>query len=104
MLGGLNEQLEREIRIVALAPLSAVRHGFGRVGFWRVKISDAEVVAWTGVELAMIALTLAALLRLGAAENASAGTIYAVPTYVFTLFEPDCGLPRQFLFRRERDE
>jgi ABC-type multidrug transport system fused ATPase/permease subunit len=88
----LNNRLEREVAIVAASPLRNVRRHFERLRVWRVRISDSEAWTWGAIELAMIALTVAALLRLAALPGVSAGLIYAVLAYVFSLYEAVYGL------------
>lgn len=91
----LNDRLEREVALIARAPDRAVRRHFAhRLRFWRVRISDAEAVAWGGIEVIQIALTLATLAVLaGTAEAATAGAIFAVLSYIWTYGEALGELP-----------
>ena len=91
----LNDRLEHEVALIARAPDRAVRRHFAhRLRFWRVRISDAEAVAWGGIEVIQIALTLATLAVLaGTAEAATAGAIFAVLSYIWTYGEALGELP-----------
>ncbi len=93
----LNDQLEREVDVVAARPAAAVARHFARLRGWRVRISNAEALTWGVVELAVIGLTVAALLRLtqGGADGAraTAGTIYAVLSYVLSFYQGVIDLP-----------
>jgi hypothetical protein len=86
LTGGLNNQLERAIRSVAASPLVAVQRHFNRLRYERVRISGAEGRTWTAINLVMVALTLAALLRLTAAKGVTATAIYAVLADVFKVY------------------
>lgn len=90
---GLNDRLEREVEIVTGRPLPLVRRHFERLRFWRVAISNAEAATWGIVELAVIALTAAVLLRLTSTEGVTAGAIYAVLAYVWSFHEAVNDLP-----------
>jgi ABC-type multidrug transport system fused ATPase/permease subunit len=91
--GALNDRLEREIAIVVGAPLRQVFRHFGKVRFWRVRISDAEARTWGLIELIMMVLTLGALLRLAGVDGATTGTIYAVLAYVWSLYDAINDMP-----------
>ncbi|WDD92729.1 ABC transporter six-transmembrane domain-containing protein [Burkholderia sp. FERM BP-3421] len=88
----LNNRLEREIGIVVHAPLRVVRRHFEKVRFWRVRISDAEARTWGAVDLVMMAFTFSVLLRIGHG-GATVGSIYAVLSYVWMLYEAVSQLP-----------
>jgi hypothetical protein len=92
---GLNDRYENEVRIVARAPLPAVRRHFLRLRWWQVRISDSEATAWGIIEFAAIVLTVAVLLHLTATPGITAGTIYAVLAYVFNLYEAASELPER---------
>ena len=93
----LNDQLEREVDVVAARPAAAVARHFARLAGWRVRISNAEALAWGVVELAVIGLTLAALVRVtrggAGAPAATPGTIYAVLAYVLSFYASVISLP-----------
>ena len=92
----LNDRLEREVALVATAPEPVLRRHFAhRLRFWRVRISDAEARAWGGIELLQIGLTLAALALIARDGGAgiSAGTVFALLSYVWTYGESVNELP-----------
>ncbi|GJG88094.1 membrane protein [Gemmatimonadetes bacterium T265] len=98
----LNDQLERQGAVVTARPPAAVARHFARLARWRVQISNAEALTWGVVELAAIGLTLAALLRLtvggraaaaGGTAGVTAGTIYAVLSYVYSFYDGVISLP-----------
>ncbi|QPQ28826.1 ABC transporter six-transmembrane domain-containing protein [Lysinibacillus sp. JNUCC 51] len=89
----LNDRLEVEPDIIAHQPLAIVRRHFVRLRFWRVSISNAEATTWGGVEIVVIVLTLATLLRLTNIQGISVGTIYAIISYIWMFKDAVGDLP-----------
>jgi len=92
---GLNDRYENEVRLVARAPIAAVRRHFLRLRWWQVRISDSEATAWGIIELAGIILTVAVLLSLTTTPGVSAGTIFAMLAYVFSFSDAATELPER---------
>ncbi|MCP3773116.1 ABC transporter six-transmembrane domain-containing protein [Paenibacillus sp. MZ04-78.2] len=78
----LNDRIEKEADIIVNSSLKAIVRHFFHLKFWRVKISNAEAGTWGLVEIVVIVLTIATLLRFSDSGAATAGTIYAVLSYV----------------------
>lgn len=81
----LNDRLEREVGILQERRLETVARHFRALGGWRIKLSDAEAKAFGLMELAVITLFLAALLRLGYTGEVKAGDVYAVFAYIWRI-------------------
>ena len=84
---GLNNQLEHEVRVVEAAQEGAVTSHFAEVRAWRVKLSDADALNWTAIELLSILVFLLVLLRVTYMPNVDVGTIFAIFVYVWRLME-----------------
>ena len=79
----LNDRLEREIAVLREARSEIVRRHFQVVGKWRVRLSDAEARAFGLMELCVIVLVAAALMRLSQSDGVQAGDVYAVFSYIW---------------------
>ena len=84
---GLNNQLEHEVRVVEAAQEGAVTRHFAEVRTWRVKLSDADALNWTAIEVLSILVFLLVLLRVTYMPNLDVGTIFAIFVYVWRLME-----------------
>jgi ABC-type multidrug transport system fused ATPase/permease subunit len=84
---GLNNQLEREVQVIEVVNESAIRHHFEQVRCWRVKLSDAEAVNWTIIEVLSIIAFVIVLLRATYLPNTETGDIFAILVYVWRLME-----------------
>ncbi|MFB5762429.1 ABC transporter six-transmembrane domain-containing protein [Paenibacillus medicaginis] len=80
---GLNNRLEVQSDIIMHKPLSIVRRHFNRMQFWRISISNTEAITWGIVDIMVIILTVAALLRLTHLHGITVGTIYAIISYIW---------------------
>ena len=81
----LNDRLEREVGVLQKRSMAAATRHFQALGGWRVKLSDAEARAFGLMEVAVITLFLAALLRLGYTGDVKAGDVYAVFAYIWRI-------------------
>jgi ABC-type multidrug transport system fused ATPase/permease subunit len=70
---GLNNQLEREVRVIEDVEEPAIRHHFEQVRCWRVKLSDAEAINWTIIEVLSIIAFVFVLLRATYLPNTETG-------------------------------
>jgi len=79
---GLNDRLEKEVRLLQdNTPEKVLRH-YKAISMWRIKISDLEAQSFGFLELFVIALFGLALWRVALQDEVEAGTIYAVLAYV----------------------
>ena len=84
---GLNDQLEREVQVIEDVDQSAIRHHFEQVRCWRVKLSDAEAVNWTTIEVLSIFVFIIVLVRATYLPTTETGDIFAILVYVWRLME-----------------
>lgn len=84
---GLNNQLEREVQVVDAAQERDVAHHYAEVRSWRVKLSDADALNWTTIEVLSMLVFLLVLLRVTYMTGIEVGTIFAIFVYVWRLME-----------------
>jgi ABC-type multidrug transport system fused ATPase/permease subunit len=84
---GLNNQLEHEVHVIETVDAAAIRHHFDQVRCWRVKLSDAEAVNWTTIEILSIIAFIAVLVRATYLPSTDTGDIFAILVYVWRLME-----------------
>jgi ABC-type multidrug transport system fused ATPase/permease subunit len=80
---GINNQIEREVDVLATArPLIVNRH-FRLMRRWRVALSDAESWTWATTEVATIIALIFVLIDFTQSPGFTAGSIYAILAYVY---------------------
>jgi hypothetical protein len=80
---GLNNRLEMEVGLLqGYHPARIARH-YKALGFWRIKLSDAEARAFGLMEMTVIVLFAAALWRVGDMPRIQAGDVYAIFSYIW---------------------
>jgi hypothetical protein len=84
---GLNDQTEREVGVIDRADRRRVAAHFLALARWRIRLSNAEAVAWTVAELVAMAATILLLLRVTSLPDVQAGEIFAVLAYVWRVLE-----------------
>ncbi len=84
---GLNDQIEREVRIIEQGSDWQIQRHFRLLARWRTALSDAEAWTWSAAELCMLAALVAVLFVFTDSGVASAGAIYAVVAYQIDLIE-----------------
>ena len=84
---GLNNQLEEEVLLIDRADEAAIRHHFEEVRCWRVKLSDAEAVNWTTIEVLSVLVFIFVLIRATYIPTTDTGDIFAILVYVWRLME-----------------
>jgi ABC transporter transmembrane region len=84
---GLNNQLEREVQVVDRAQEQTVTDHYTEVRSWRVKLSDADALNWTTIEVLSMLVFLLVLLRVTYMTDIEVGTIFAIFVYVWRLME-----------------
>jgi ABC-type multidrug transport system fused ATPase/permease subunit len=80
----LNDQLESEVDILTERRAEAVREHYNLLANWRVRLSNAEAANWGVMELFVISLAAAVIIRAVALPDAEAGDIYAVISYLWS--------------------
>ena len=78
----LHDELERDVSVVARADVDQVNDHYRQVSRWRVRISDWEAFTTGAMELFILGLMVAALLRYCTLPGVAAGDIFAVFRYV----------------------
>jgi ABC-type multidrug transport system fused ATPase/permease subunit len=84
---GLNNQLEREVDIIEVAEPATVQRHFDGLRVCRVKLSDAEAINWTVIEVLSILVFIAVLVRATYLPSTDTGDIFAILVYVWRLME-----------------
>jgi ABC-type multidrug transport system fused ATPase/permease subunit len=80
----LNDELEREAEVILGNQPAQVQQHYSLLAKWRVKLSNLEAVNFSLMEVFILALVIAVLIRT-ASLNVRAGDIYAVLAYVYNL-------------------
>ncbi len=83
----LNNELEDEVRVIEAADERSVRGHFDVIRRCRVKLSDAEALNWTTIEVLSIAVFVAVLVRATYLPHTETGDIFAILVYVWRLME-----------------
>jgi len=82
-----NDQSERQVTAIERAKRSSLRTHFLRLANLRIRLSDREVVSWTGTEALALVATCLILLQLAAQPEISAGELFAALTYVLIVVD-----------------
>lgn len=83
----LNDETEREVRLIEAGAAGPLAEHFQRYGELRVRLSSAEAVSWCVVELFSIAAVLALLLHATQLPGLAVGELYAMLAYVWHVLE-----------------
>jgi hypothetical protein len=81
----LNDQFEQEVEVIGRSQPQEVHEHYSRLARWRVKLSDWVAINFSLMELFVLGLMAAALVRFCTVPGVSAGDIFAVFRYL-TLF------------------
>lgn len=84
---GLNDRAEREVATIEGGDRRRVEAHFLALARWRVRLSNAEAVTWTAVELLAMAATVLVVLRAAGLPGAQPGEIFAVMAYVWRVLQ-----------------
>lgn len=79
---GLNDELEDRITILETKNQPQIFQHFKNISKWLVKLSDLETLNFSIIEILLFGLAIFALYVSASAIDASAGSIFAVLTYV----------------------
>jgi hypothetical protein len=91
--GRLHDALEREVEVINRGEPGEIRHHYGTVARWRVRLSDSEAWNFGMMELFVMALVAASLVRSCGTVAATPGEILAVLRYVLMFVGGLDGLP-----------
>jgi ABC-type bacteriocin/lantibiotic exporter with double-glycine peptidase domain len=80
----LNDQLEYEVEVLGECQPEAVASHYQQLAKWRIYLSNAEAVNGGLMELCIVALFIAALIRTISIPDIQAGDIYAIISYVWS--------------------
>ncbi|MBW3542909.1 MAG: ABC transporter six-transmembrane domain-containing protein [Planctomycetes bacterium] len=78
----LHDRYEGEVDVIGQGDPSQVRAHYDEVGRWRVRLSDAEAVNFSLMELFVLAALAGSLVHFCTTANPAAGEIFAVFRYV----------------------
>jgi ABC-type multidrug transport system fused ATPase/permease subunit len=78
----LNDELEREVEVIGGACAEAIHGHYSNVAHWRNRLTDREAINFSIMEVFVLAMMAAALLRSCSAGVADMGQIVAVFRYV----------------------
>jgi len=79
---GLHDQLEHEVDIIKDGSDADVREHFDKAASWRIRLSDAEAINFSVMELFILGVMIACLIRFCSQGSPEAGDIFAVFRYV----------------------
>jgi ABC-type multidrug transport system fused ATPase/permease subunit len=83
----LNDETEREVDLIQRNRFAPLASHFRRRGRMRVRLSNAEAMSWSLVELCSITAVLLVLLRMTSLPSIQAGELYAMLAYVWRVLE-----------------
>ncbi len=90
----LHDEFENEVDIIHRNDTDEVRRHFGRIGDWRVRLSDAEATNFCLMELFVLGVMAVALVQFCRSATAEAGDIFAVFRYVLMFIMGLDSVPR----------
>ena len=91
---GLHDQLEHEVDIIKDGSDADVREHFDKAASWRVRLSDAEAINFSLMELFILGVMIACLIRFCSQGAPEAGDIFAVFRYVLMFMMGMDSVPR----------
>ena len=78
----LHDQFEREVEVIERNEGEEVRSHYDAVARWRIRLSDAEAINFSLMELFVLGVMVAALVKYCTLPGVAAGDIFAVFRYV----------------------
>lgn len=90
----LHDDLEREVSVIQDGNADEVRNHFQSVAHWRIKLSDAEAINFSLMELFVLGLIVASLVHFCSRDALQAGDIFAVFRYVLMFIMGLDSVPR----------
>jgi ABC-type multidrug transport system fused ATPase/permease subunit len=92
--GRLHDDLEREVGVIERGNPTEVREHFDAIADRRVRLSDAEAINFSLMELFVLGLMVVALVHFCTTDGARAGDIFAVFRYVLMFLMGLDSVPR----------
>lgn len=92
--GGLHAELEREVDAIRSEDSERIHEHFQNVGWWRVRLSNAEAVNFGMMESFVLAAIVVVLLRTCELPDVQAGDIFAVFRYLMLMLMGLDQIPR----------
>jgi hypothetical protein len=92
--GRLHDLFEREVDVVERSETAEVHNHYTAIAGWRIKLSDAEAINFSLMELFVLAVMVASLVHFCANPVAKAGDIFAVFRYILMFIMGLDTLPR----------
>lgn len=90
---GLNDEMERQVGLLAHRDLNVARSHFGALVSWRVRLSDLEARNFGLTQFATIALTALAIVVLMVWQEQTVGEVFAALTYILQFTQAIVILP-----------
>jgi ABC-type multidrug transport system fused ATPase/permease subunit len=78
----LNDQLEKEVRVITDAGRADVRRHYDVLATWRIKLSDWDTMNFVAMELFVVGLIIVSLARFWADSSTTTGEVFAIFTYI----------------------
>lgn len=92
--GRLHDEFEREVEVIHQSNPEGVRAHYGRIGYWRIRLSDSEAMNFAAMEGFVLALIVVALVRCCTNQVLQTGDIFAVFRYVLMFVMGVDSVPR----------
>jgi hypothetical protein len=92
----LNNELKNQVNVIENFPLTGIFRFYRRMASWRIRLSDLESFNYFLVDIIIIVLLLLSVFFAAQAQDATAGSIFAVVTYVTNYAEGVFMLPLIF--------
>lgn len=90
---GLNDEMERQVELLAGRNLDVARAHFGALVSWRVRLSDLEARNFGLTQFATIVLTALAIVVLMIWQEQTVGEVFAALTYILQFTQAIVVLP-----------
>ncbi|MBI4852703.1 MAG: hypothetical protein HY819_12985 [Acidobacteria bacterium] len=82
--GKLNDQIEKEVIVIEEGVFTNIQDHYRAISKWKIKLSDLGAVNFSLMELFILSLFIASLIRYCHIPNVSTGDIFATFNYVIT--------------------
>lgn len=94
LTGGLNDGIEREVDVIDRNDVGEVRDHYDDLARWRIRLSDAEAINFSVMELFVLATLVGTLVHFCASGSPQPGEIFAVFRYVLMFIMGIDSVPR----------
>jgi ABC-type multidrug transport system fused ATPase/permease subunit len=79
----LNDQLESEVSVLSSQQPAMIQFHYTSLAKWRIQLSNAEAITWLILEIFIVAVFAAILMRTVTALGVKIGDIYAIISYTW---------------------